>query len=127
MQFQIDKLKNMPYSAKMGITLWLVSWAWLLAVYYYLTRDTEWVLKLSIAIGLLTIFISQAQNWARLIGIIANIMGILLSIYFYMGGFVMVAAVNVVLFGGSIYYLMLTSSTRYFKEQSTPASSADEK
>jgi hypothetical protein len=125
MQFKIEKLKNMPYSAKTGVTLWLVSWIWLLAVYYYLTHDSEWVLKLAIAIGLLAVFISQAQNWSRLIGVIANLMGILLSIYFYLGGFIMAATVNVILFGGGIYYLMVPSTTRYFKEQSKPASSPD--
>jgi hypothetical protein len=127
MQFSVAKFKNMPYSAKMGFTLWVAGWAWLMAVYYYLTKDSDWTLKLFIAIGLLTIFISQAQNWARLIGILANIMGILLSTYFYLGGFVMVATVNVVLFGGGIYYLMVPATTGYFKEQSKPASAADGK
>ena len=127
MQFKFDKFNNMPYSAKTGVTLWLVSWVWLLAAYYNLTHDSEWVLKLAIAILLLLIFISQAQNWARLIGVIANIMGILLSIYFYMGGFIMIANVNVVLFGGGVYYLMVPSTTNYFKAQSQPAASKDEK
>lgn len=127
MQFSVEKFNNMPSSAKMGFTLWVVGWAWLIAVYYYLTKDSDWTLRLSIAIGLLTIFISQAQNWARLICILANIMGILLSIYFYLGGFVAVATVNVVLFGGGIYYLMVPATTGYFKEQSKTASTADGK
>ncbi len=109
----------------MGVTLWLVSWIWLLSAYYYLTHDSEWVLKLSLAIGLLAIFISQAQNWSRLIGIVANIMGILLSYYFFMRGFIMIATVNVVLFGGAVCYLMVPSTTRYFKEQSKPATGKD--
>jgi hypothetical protein len=50
MQFSVAKFKNMPYSAKMGFTLWVAGWAWLLAVYYYLTKDSDWTLKLFIAI-----------------------------------------------------------------------------
>ncbi len=126
MQFSIDKFRNMPYSGKMGVTLWLIGWVWLLSVYYHLTKDSEWVLKLAIAIALLTLFISQAQNWARLICVVANIMGVLLSAYFYLAGFAMIAAVNVVLFGGSVYYLMIPSTGRYFKSQNKPPINKDE-
>jgi len=117
MQFSIDKIKNMPYTAKVGATLWLFSWTWLLVVYYNLTKDTNWVYKLSIAIAILAVLLFQAQNWARIISVLANIMGILLSGYFYMGGFILIATVNVVLFGGAIYYLMVPSTAVYFKSQ----------
>ena len=125
MQYKIEKFTMMPYSAKMGVTLWIISWAWLLSAYYYLTKDSDWATKLAIAIVILAIFITQAQNWSRLIGVVANVMGILLSLYFYLAGFAVVAAVNVVLFGGAIYYLMVPATARYFKEQSQSASGDD--
>ena len=87
MQFTIDKIKNMPYSGKVGAALWALSWIWLIAVYYYLTQDTTWTYKLSIAAVLLIVFLLQAQNWARLIAVLGNVMGILLSWHFFIKGF----------------------------------------
>lgn len=120
MQFKIEKFKNMPYTGKVGSTLWLASWIWLISVYYLLTQDTTWVAKLSIAVILLGLFVFQAQNWARLIAVLGNVMGILLSGYFFIAGFILIATVNVMLFGGAIYFLMVPTTTRYFKIQSHP-------
>jgi hypothetical protein len=125
MQFKIEKIKNMPYAGKVGVTLWVVSWIWLIAVYYYLTQDTTWVAKLSIAVVLLALFLLQAQNWARLIAVLGNVMGILLSGYFYLGGFILFATVNVMLFGGAIYFLMIPAVSRYFKAQNQPDAPTD--
>ncbi len=125
MQFKIDKFKNMPYTGKVGSTLWLVSWIWLIGAYYYLTRDTAWAAKLSIAVLLLGLFIFQAQNWARLIAVLGNAMGILLSGYFFVAGFFLIATVNVMLFGGAIYFLMVPATSQYFKAQSRREESKD--
>jgi hypothetical protein len=125
MQFKIEKLKNMPYTGKVGVTLWAVSWIWLISVYYYLTQDTTWVAKLSIAVVLLALFLLQAQNWARLIAVLGNVMGILLSGYFYLGGFILFATVNVMLFGGAIYFLVIPITSRYFKAQGRSDAPAD--
>ena len=108
----------MPYSGKVGLTLWIVSWIWLIAAYYNLTHDTNWVAKLSIAACLLGLFLFQAQNWARMISVMANAMGIFLSGYFFMAGFTLIATVNVILFGGAIVYLMMPATSQYFKAQS---------
>jgi len=118
MQLKVEKLKNMPYTGKVGSTLWLVSWIWLISVYYYLTKDTAWAAKLSIAVVLLGIFVFQAQNWARLIAVLGNLMGILLSGYFFLAGFILIATVNIMLFGGAIYFLMVPTTSHYFKAQS---------
>lgn len=125
MQFKLDKLRNMPYSGKMGTTLWMLSWIWLISVYYYLTRDTTWTTKLSIAAALLILFLLQAQNWARLIAVLGNMMGILLTWHFFLKGFILIAVVNVLLFGSSIYFLMAPATSRYFKAQSRPDASVD--
>jgi hypothetical protein len=115
MQFKIEKFKNMPFTGKMGLTLWLIGWIWMIAAYYYLTRDKDLTLKLSIAAVILIPFLIQIQNWARWIVILGNVMGILYSYYFLIGGHVTIATVNVILFGGSIYYLMVSATSRYFK------------
>jgi hypothetical protein len=125
MQFKTEKFKYMPNTGKIGSTLWLVSWIWLISVYYYLTQDTTWVAKLTIAVVLLGLFIFQAQNWARLIAVLGNVMGILLSGYFFIAGFVLIATVNVMLFGGAIYYLMVPATAQYFKIQNQPETSKD--
>jgi hypothetical protein len=118
MQFKIERFKNMPYAGKVGLTLWLTSWVWFLSVYYYLTNDSTWVVKLSVAVAILVPFLFQSQNWARMIAILGNAMGIILSILFYYKGLVLIATVNVLLFGGSIYYLMVPATSRYFKTHS---------
>jgi hypothetical protein len=48
------------------------------------------------------------------------VMGILLSLYFIISGFVLIATVNIMLFGGSIYYLMVPATSRYFKTHGQP-------
>lgn len=127
MQFRLDRFKNMPFSAKVGVSLWILSWIWLLVNYYSLTKDIDWVYKLSAGIGILAVFLIQSQNWARIISVLANIMGILLSGYFFLAGFVFVATVNVILFGSAIYYLMIPATSAYFKSQSSPNRPPDEK
>ncbi len=118
MQIQSDKFKNMPDSGKFGVSLWIVSWVWLISTYYYLTRDADWSVKLTIAACLLGCFLFKAQNWARLISALANVMGIFLSGYFFLAGFILIATVNVILFGGAIYFLMVPATSQYFKAQS---------
>jgi glucose-6-phosphate-specific signal transduction histidine kinase len=120
MQFKIDRFKNLPFTGKMGLTLWLIGWIWLISVFFYLTKDKDLTFKLSIAVIILIPFIIQIQNWARWIVILGNMMGILYSYYFFIGGHVLIATVNVMLFGSSIYYLTVPATSRYFKPQSHP-------
>ncbi len=114
----MDKIKNMPLSAKTGIALWLASWIWFLGAYYFLIKDVDDVLKFSIAVILLAVFMLQFRNWARMLAMMANAMGILFSSYYYFGGFVMIAAVNVLLFGAAIYYLVIPTTAQFFKVDS---------
>lgn len=117
----------MPSVAKIGASLWLFSWIWFIAIYYYLTKDTDWVFKLSVAVVILAGFLSQAQNWARLISILANSMGILLSVVFFYKGLAFIAALNLVFFCGAIYFLLVPATTAYFKSQSRPDDQSDDK
>jgi len=118
MQFKVEKFKNLPFAGKMGLTLWLIGWIWLVSVYYNLTKDKDLTFKLSLGAVILIPFLVQIQNWARWIVILGNVMGILYSYYFFIGGHVSIATVNVMLFGGSIYYLMVPVTSRYFKTHS---------
>ena len=118
MQFKIERFTNMPYTGKVGSTLWVVSWVWMISTYYYLTHDTSWVLKLAIAAAILGLLLFQAQNWARWISVMANLMGILLAFNFFMAGFTLFATVDVMLFGGAIGFLMAPATVQFFKAQS---------
>jgi hypothetical protein len=118
MLFKAEIFKNMPFSGKVGASLFAGGWISIIAFSYFKLPDTNWALKLFIMVCILSPFLLQAQNWARWIAILGNVMGILLSVYFFMAGFVQIAAMNVVLFGGSIYYLMLPATSRYFRTHS---------
>lgn len=126
MPLNLDKFRNMPSAAKIGVSLWLFSWIWFIAIYYYYTKDTDWVFKLSIALGILAVCLSQAMNWARLISLLANSMGMLLSVIFFYKGLAFVAALNLVFFGGAVYFLMVSPTTAYFKSHSQPDSRSDD-
>jgi hypothetical protein len=116
--FKVDIFKNMPFPGKFGASLCVVGWIWIIAFCYVKLPDTNWALKLSIMVCILSVFLFQAQNWARWIAILGNVMGLLLSAYFFIGGFVLIATVNIMLFGGSTYYLMTPATSRYFKTHS---------
>lgn len=124
MQFNIERVKNMPYAGKVGVTLWAVSWIWMISTYYYLTHDDNWTMKLAVAALILCVFLLQGQNWARMISVLANVMGIFLSGYFFIAGFSLIATVDVMLFGGAIGFLMLPSTSQYFKSQNQRQSQA---
>ena len=115
----------MPFAGKMGLSLWLVGWIWLIAMYYYLTKDSTLAVKLSISVVILIPFLVQIQNWARIIAQLGNAMGIVISVLFFYKGLVLIATVNVLLFGGSIYFLMVPATSRYFKTHGRPGRQND--
>jgi hypothetical protein len=117
MSSKVEIFKNMPFSGKMGTSLCVLSWLWIIAICNFMLSDPGWALKLSIMVCILSFFLFQAQNWARWIAILGDGMGIILSAYFFIAGFVLIGTVNVMLFGGSIYFLMVPATSRYFKAQ----------
>lgn len=127
MKFRPDVFFSMPQKAKIGVSLWLVSWIWYLLTTYNLTNDQDNVPKMAIAVAILVIFLSQAQNWARIIAVMVSAMGILFSSLFFAQGIIMIATVDVLLFAGAIFYLMTPTVARHFKEHSAPAKDKDEK
>ena len=125
MRSKIERFKNMPFAGKMGLSLWLVGWIWLISMYYYLTKDSTLAVKLSISVVILIPFLVQIQNWARIIAQLGNAMGIVISVLFFYKGLVLIATVNVLLFGGSIYFLMIPATSRYFKAHGQPGRQND--
>jgi hypothetical protein len=125
MRSKIERFKNMPFAGKMGLSLWLVGWIWLISMYYYLTKDSTLAVKLSISVVILIPFLVQIQNWARIIAQLGNAMGIVISVLFFYKGLVLIATVNVLLFGGSIYFLMIPVTSRYFKAHGQPGRQND--
>ncbi len=121
MLFKAEIFKNMPFTGKVGTSLCAAGWMSIIAFCYFKLPETNWALKLLIMVCILIPFLLQAQNWARWIAILGNVMGILLSAYFFMAGFVQIATVNVMLFGGSSYYLIVPATSRYFKTHSQPS------
>lgn len=120
MLFPMEKIKNMPFSAKTGIALWIACWVWFLGAYNYVTKDAENVFKFAIAVGLLAVFMLQIRNWARMLAMMANTLGILFSYYYFHQGFVKIAVVNIILCGAAIYYLIIPKTAQFFKANSPP-------
>ena len=124
MQVKIERFTNMPNSGKVGLALWLVSWIWFIAICHYLFHDSKLVTQLSIAACLLGVFIFQAQNWARMISILANALGLVYSGFLFLIGLPAISIINVIsfvsliLFGSSIFFLMAPATSQYFKAQS---------
>jgi hypothetical protein len=118
MLFKVEVFKNMPFVGKLGSILCAVSWIWIIAICYFMLSDKNWAFKLSIMVVILSFFLFQAQNWARWVAVLGDALGILLSGYFYIGGFVSFAVVNALLFGASLYCLTAPVTSQYFKAHS---------
>lgn len=125
MFIKIEKFRNMPFSAKVGVTLWVAGWIWFISICHYLLRDANVTIKFSIAMCILGLFLSQAQNWARWISVLANTLGIFYSSHFFIIGKVFISVVNVILFAGAIYFLIASTTSNYFKSQNRPTPSQD--
>ena len=117
---------SMPRTAKIGIGLWLASWTLFLLFIGMLIHDSNWILKLAVAAGILTYCLLAAYNWARMIAMMANLMSIvflaILAVAFSSQNatklFVVVG--NLVLYGFSTYYLFIGPTAQFFKIQSQP-------
>ena len=116
---------DMPKSAQRGITFWLLGWTCLLSNFYWLTEGegTDWIVKIVIAVGLLTYFLLTAQNWSRMIGLMSCAMAILFSailVYAKKEEFwpFLLSATGLILFGLTIHFMLNKSTAAFFKSQS---------
>lgn len=117
---------NMPRTAKTGIGFWLASWILFLVYITLLIHDSNWILKMALAAGILTYCLLAALNWARMIAMMANLMAILflaiLAVAFSSQNLMNLLAVigNLVLYGLSTYFLFIGPTANFFKFQSQP-------
>ena len=125
MAFDISQWRSMPLTAATGISLWMISWLWFVFYIYFLTQDSNWALKLAIALILLAIFIVRASNWARIIALMSNAMAILFLIFLAFVLFkaedmnnVLLVSGNFVVFCLSAYFLAIPSTADFFKKHS---------
>lgn len=123
---------DMPKVTQRGIQSWILGWVCLLVNFYWLTGDTGWVGKLAIAVGLLTYFLLTAQNWSRMIGLMASAMAILFSAILVYAmreelWHLLFSAAGLVLFGLTIHYLLNKTTAAFFKSQSKQETKEDSK
>jgi len=116
--------KESPASVKNAFTVLVLAWAWhLISIYrYFLRGDDHWQ---HIVIGLLLcIFVFLIKNWGRVLCIVCNIL--IISMYLLVGAFQyskgevrlgLIALFNVALFSLATYFLVIGSSTAYFKSK----------
>jgi hypothetical protein len=129
MSFQIEKTKNLPLAAKTGVALWALGWVWFFTSYYFWTRDAYWIAKMTAGVGLLTLFMVQANNWSRMIALMVAAIAILYLSFFAYGFYggqnysdSIIAIANMFLFGAAGYYFIDKATVAYFKMYS-PSSS----
>ena len=123
-------LNEMPKTAQAGIAFWLLSWVCLLADFYVLTEDTGWIGKLAIAVGLLTFFLVTAQNWARMIGLMASAMAMLfcaILVYAMRGhlSLFLLSAASLILFGITVFFLLNKKTASFYKAHSKQETKED--
>lgn len=113
---------DLPHSVKTGLGLLFSGWiTFLVALYVYLGSYD--FMKFFIALGILSYFIIRIRNWARVLGLLFNVIGIFYCISFSLAFFLRAAnllgsfifLIIVLLMGASTYFLMRKESAVFFK------------
>jgi hypothetical protein len=118
-----------PSSAKNGILFLLLGWIWQFFFLYMLFYkvagtglETQLWLRLSIIALLVCFFTIRVRNWARVLCIVANLLIISLYLvvtaHFYTQdriNFSIFAAINVILFAISTFFLFKKDTSDFFK------------
>lgn len=132
MLFKPVSFYDMPKTAQKGIVFWVLGWVCLLADFYWLTQGegTDWIFKLVIAVGLLTYFLLTAQNWSRMISLMASAMAVLFSAILVYAKrdelwFLLLSSVSLILFGLTIHFLFNKATAAFFKSQSRQETKED--
>ncbi len=132
MQLKPINFYDMPKPTQRGIVFWLLGWSCLLANFYWLTegKGTDWILKILIAVGLLTYFLLTGQNWSRMIGLMACAMAILFSailVYAKIQEFwpFLLSAAGLILFGLTIHFMLNRATAAFFKAHSKQETKED--
>jgi hypothetical protein len=116
-----------PSSAKNGILFLLLGWIWHFSLLYMLLGtglkiETQDWLRLSAIALLVCFFTIRVRNWARVLGIVANLLVIslylLATAHFYnlnKINFSIFSAINVILFAISTFFLFKKETSDFFK------------
>ncbi len=120
----IADFKESPPSVKNGLTVLVLAWVWHFISLYRFFLNGQ-VPGNQIVIGLLVcFFVFLMKNWARVLCIVCNILIIFMYLFvgasFYDGGKIylgVAALMNTALFSLATYFLMLGSSSAYFKSK----------
>ena len=129
MPIPLPQWASMPRTAKVGIVLWLASWTLFLLFIGILIHDSNWILKLAVAAGILTYCLLAAYNWARMIAMMANLLAIvflaILAVAFSSQhiNYLLIAVGNLIAYGLCTYYLFIGSTAVFYKIQSQPKAS----
>jgi hypothetical protein len=116
-----------PSSAKNGILFLLIGWIWHFLLLYMLLGtglniDKQDWLRLSVIAILVCFFTLRVRNWARVLAIVANLL--IISLYLLASAhffnlnkinFSIFAAINVVLYSLSTFFLFKKETSDFFK------------
>jgi hypothetical protein len=122
-----------PKSVQNAIIFLILGWAWISVInYMYVLMDESlrnYFYRILIVGGLICFFVANIKKWARMLCIFFNI-GIMVVYPFlgsmiYLGsgqlGPVSMAAVAVILFGISTFYLLKKETGQFYKSYGQPA------
>ncbi len=123
----ISDFKDSPPSVKNGLTVLLLAWMWHFITLYRFFLNGH-VPGNQIVIGLLVcLFVFLIKNWARVLCIVCNILIVFMYLFvgasFYANGKIyygLIALMNVALFSLATYFLMLGSSSAFYKSKLPP-------
>ncbi len=129
----IADFKESPSSVKNGLTVLLLAWVWHFISLYRFFLNGQ-IPGNQIVIGLLVcLFVFLIKNWARVLCIVCNILIVFMYLFvgasFYSGGkiyFGLIALMNVALFSLATYFLMLGSTSAFYKSKLPPKEAPSE-
>lgn len=114
--------QDLPNTVKFGLGFLFSGWILFLIALYVFLGSYDF-LKFFIALGILSVYIIRIRNWARVLALLFNVIGILYcavsSLAFLLragnlfGTFLFL--IVVVLMGASTYYLMSKESSGFYK------------
>lgn len=129
----IADFKESPPSVKNGLTVLVLAWIWHFISLYRFFLNGQ-IPSNQIVIGLLVcVFVFLMKNWARVLCIVCNILIVFMYLFvgasFYGSGkiyFGVIALMNVALFALATYFLMLGSTSAYYKSKLPPKETPSE-
>lgn len=117
----LNSLPEWPKSARNGVILLAISWAWLVFSIYKIYDPASAGKFLIAGVGLCYLVLC-IKNWARMLALFCNLMALIYCFFFavvFAGHDAIGLAaslVNVALFAASSYFLLAKPTARWFKQ-----------